>query len=78
MVEKRELMEVFVYKTNVINESIGKKLMNELKKQLELFRVTLDLEDCDKVLRIEAVVINSENVEAIALQNGVSCQELTW
>jgi hypothetical protein len=45
---------IFVFKTSLKNRKQAKNLMNELKVNLKITRCNFDLEDCDKILRIEA------------------------
>lgn len=44
---------VEVFKTNVINKRAAKIIMDEIGFQQPEYKCNFDLEDCDKVLRIE-------------------------
>lgn len=71
-------MEVYVFKTDVPTPTIGEQLITEILKLLPVRKVTIDLEDIDKVLRLEGQVASMDNVTDIAQKMGVECQELTW
>jgi hypothetical protein len=69
-------MEVFVFKTKVTS----KKKVSQVAPLLNSFRAirhwNFDLEDCDKILRVEASGLNPASVERLLLTAGFSCQEL--
>ncbi|WP_020531961.1 hypothetical protein [Flexithrix dorotheae] len=47
-------MVVEIYKTNVTKEETAKKILIDFRKQFPDYNVNFDLEDCDKILRIES------------------------
>ncbi|MBS1635792.1 MAG: hypothetical protein JST26_07695 [Bacteroidetes bacterium] len=44
---------VEIFKTNVTKRSQARTLVRELKKTFPAFRINFDLEDCDRILRVE-------------------------
>ncbi|HTD41124.1 MAG TPA: hypothetical protein VK671_10925 [Mucilaginibacter sp.] len=71
-------MEVLVFKTNVTS----KKKVSEISSLLTSFPAiqqwNFDLEDCDKVLRIEASGLHPGTVESLLHTAGFNCQELDY
>ncbi len=45
---------VEVFKTNVYEEKDAVQLVNQLQKASANYKVNFDLDDCDKILRIES------------------------
>jgi len=66
-------MEVFVFKTNIKYKYQIKELKNELDK---LGKWNFDLEDCDKILRIESCYNITFRVIKIFYTNNLQCEEL--
>lgn len=46
-------MEIEVFKTDVDDESKAKKILDEIRRKLPGSNPSIDLDDCDNVLRIE-------------------------
>lgn len=69
-------MEVLVFKTNVRY----KKHINEVADQLDQFtdinRWNFDLQDKDKILRVEAADLSPQVIENTLRQAGYYCKEL--
>lgn len=66
-------MEVFVFKTNIKN----KKQIKELKNQLDdCGKWNFDLDDCDKILRVEGSKIIAITIIKILHTRGYECEEL--
>lgn len=42
-----------IYKTNVDNRSKARKLLDEIRRKLPESEPSIDLDDCDNVLRVE-------------------------
>lgn len=70
------LVVVEVFKTNVKRERDANMLSCLLVEKYPEIKVSFDLEDCDKVLRIEGVDIDAKYVIALMLSNGFYCCEL--
>jgi hypothetical protein len=67
---------VEVFKTNVRHKKQAKTLLNVLSKQYPLFRINFDLEDCDKILRVEGKNIPQEKISKLVMANGYQCNVL--
>lgn len=66
---------VEVFKTNVEDKIIADKITAELQM---LFggNVNFDLDDCDKILRIENEVILTEKISEVLICKGYTCEVL--
>lgn len=53
---------VSVFKTDVSTETEAKSIINMLKSQTIECEINFDLEDCDKILRIEGESINEQQI----------------
>jgi ethanolamine utilization protein EutQ (cupin superfamily) len=65
---------VQVYRTNVTTEDQLWRVAPALDEVSGMLRWTLDLDDCDKVLRIEGNV--KANISALLKDRGFECEEL--
>lgn len=67
---------VEVFKTNIEREHTAAKIKLEL---LELFpgcKINFDLDDCDRILRIESAVEIGKEIECAVIKKGFQCEEL--
>ena len=71
-----EMQTVEVFKTNVKQKRHAKRLLNILSQQFPLCRINFDLEDCDKILRIEGNNIRHEKITALVTGHGYQCDIL--
>lgn len=72
----QQLVEVF--KTNVERETQAAKLLAALVDYFPAYKINFDLEDCDKILRVEShngAIDNSRIIEAIG-DFGYAIEEL--
>lgn len=67
---------VEIFKTNISNLAQTQQAIQLLKLQFPLAQITFDLEDCDRILRIENETINPNNVINALTQLGFYCQVL--
>jgi hypothetical protein len=65
-----------VFKTNVQRTNQAKQIITLLNEHLPNSRINFDLEDCDKVLRIDSPRIINADVITMLRQNGFLCEEL--
>ena len=65
-----------VFKTNVQRTNQAKRIITILHEHLPNSRINFDLEDCDKVLRIDSPRIINADVITMLEQNGFLCEEL--
>jgi hypothetical protein len=68
-----ELHMVEVFRTNVRHKRKAKMLLNILSEQFPLLHINFDLEDCDKILRVEGSNIRQESISELIAQNGYEC-----
>jgi hypothetical protein len=71
-----EMVEVF--KTNVRRPKQARILEGALTSQFPLIKINFDLEDCDKVLRVEGKKFAPEKVIELLHSNGYFCQVLEY
>ena len=65
-----------VFKTNVQRLHQAKKIIGLLHEHLPDSKINFDLEDCDKVLRIDSPeIIHAEIINTLQ-NNGFFCEEL--
>ena len=69
-------MVVEVFKTNVEEVRLSELLIQQLLNHFPDSRVNFDMEDCDKILRIEAEAIIPEKIIEVLNANGYSCEVL--
>jgi hypothetical protein len=51
-----------VFKTNVQKEKDTNYIIAIFKRHFPLYKVNFDLEDCDKILRVEAAQLEPKNI----------------
>ena len=69
-------MQIEVFKTNVKSKKNADKVVSLIKRRLPVGKVNFDLEDCDKILRIEAKEIQVQPILNLLLDLGFSCSPL--
>ncbi len=75
-VSKSLQLMVEVFKTNVEHATQAAKLVALLLQHFPDSRVNFDLEDCDRILRIEGQHFIAEKVQLLVNGHGFSCQVL--
>jgi len=70
------LMMVEVFKTNVFQEHEAQMLRAQLIGYFPGYRVSFDLEDCDKVLRVEGPFVDSCLIIELVSSNAYHCAVL--
>ena len=70
------LMDILIFKTNLENIKHVRKLYPLLKTIQGILKWNIDLEDCDKILRVEVVSTSPRTIEAALQQSGFYCREL--
>ena len=68
---------VEVFKTNVSNTEQSLRLQQCLLIMFPNCRIDFDLEDCDRVLRVEGENFAATNVMLVMKEQGFVCEELT-
>ncbi|WP_239452946.1 hypothetical protein [Flavobacterium tistrianum] len=69
-------MVVEIFKTNVQKESDRDYVMTVMQNQFPDYKINFDLEDCDKILRIEGVDLEYDNVVNHVSSLGYTCIRL--
>nr|WP_294790145.1 hypothetical protein [uncultured Mucilaginibacter sp.] len=69
-------MIVEVFKTNVAEVELSELLIQQLEDQFPDSLINFDMEDCDKILRVEASIVAPEKIIQILNSNGYSCEVL--
>ncbi|HVG15398.1 MAG TPA: hypothetical protein VM935_10575 [Chitinophagaceae bacterium] len=64
---------VEVFKTNVPDEVPAKELVTQLLSIFPKHRINFDLQDCDKILRVEGASIEETQIMNVVKSNGYSC-----
>ena len=67
---------VEVFKTDVDDIELSNKLIRELLEHFPDTLINFDMDDCDKVLRVEGEVIDIEKIIEILNENGYCCEVL--
>ncbi len=67
---------VHVFKTNVREREQADLLCNLVQSEITVQRVNFDLEDCDKIFRVESSENIDHQVIALLRLHGFVCEEL--
>ena len=65
-----------VFKTNVQEFSEAQKLVALLLRHFPNSKINFDLDDCDKVLRVEGQNLRIEKVMTLVTEKGFQCKVL--
>jgi hypothetical protein len=69
-------MIVEVFKTNVNEIETSEQLIQQVLNHYPHSRVNFDMEDCDRILRVEADMVVPEKIIEILTANGYLCEVL--
>jgi hypothetical protein len=67
---------VEVFKTNVDRSELANQLISRLRVHFPFSRINFDLEDCDKILRIEAHQVCIDTIIDLLKTSGFECEAL--
>jgi hypothetical protein len=67
---------VQVFKTNVNDPSQANMLCELVQTEVTVHRANFDLEDCDKIFRVESTANIDEKIVALLHLHGFMCEEL--
>jgi hypothetical protein len=67
---------VEVFKTNVADEAPAKELVSRLLTIFPTHRINFDLQDCDKILRVEGAKIEGARIMNVIKSHGYFCDFL--
>jgi hypothetical protein len=65
-----------IFKTNVDGIKNAEKILLMLQGRLPDCSITFDLEDCDRILRVEGSSLKSEMIEEMVVKAGFECSIL--
>jgi hypothetical protein len=65
-----------LFKTNVNDVNAKECLIRLLEPLFPNCRITIDMHDCDKVLRLEGLIVQPETVKQLVREEGFHCSEL--
>ena len=68
---------VEVFKTNLQQHELAEQLACTLRGRLGFCKINFDLEDCDKILRVEGKQICVNSIIEILNTRGLDCELLT-
>lgn len=71
-------MEILVFKTNVTSKKKVSRIAPLLTSFPTIQQWNFDLDDCDKVLRIEATELHPRSVESLLHTAGFNCIEMDY
>lgn len=67
---------VVIFKTDVWEGNRAVYLIAKLKARFPACRINFDLDDCDRVLRIEGEQLQVDSIRALLDEEGCCCEEL--
>lgn len=67
---------VEVFKTNVQEIHHAEILLKNLSEHFPSFKINFDLDDCDKILRVEGTNINPHEIIELIKSIGYECEVL--
>jgi hypothetical protein len=67
---------VEVYKTNVQKKKEATALIKTLSEKFPKCIINFDMEDCDKILRVEGSEMRSDSIIHLLKSNGFHCEVL--
>ena len=67
---------VEVFKTNVQEVAHSIKMIDKLLEHFPVSKINFDLEDCDKILRVEGEHVLPEKIIEVLKSNGYNCRVL--
>ena len=67
---------VEVFKTNVQHKELAEQLVSVLHGRFDFCKINFDLDDCDKILRVEGKQIFVEAIIEILNTHGLQCEVL--
>ncbi len=69
-------MDLFIFRTNIPNKMEFLRIKHSLSENYPVLGCTIDLEDCDKVLRVECENIPIATIVQEVARQGFLCEEL--
>ncbi|GAB1405816.1 hypothetical protein MASR1M74_29980 [Lentimicrobium sp.] len=72
----KDNFRISVFKTNVSSDADAKIVFNQIQLTYPTVRINFDLEDCDKILRLEGQNYQEDDIVSILNKLGFGCEEL--
>ena len=69
-------MEIEVFKTNIKKKNDARQIIQKLNSLFPELKVNFDLDDCDKILRVEGGNISVDQITYFICQIGFQCNPL--
>jgi hypothetical protein len=73
---EQQLKMIEVFKTNVQQSTDAVRLVQVLKQHFPSSRINFDLDDCDRILRVEGEDVDIEQIMGLVKGNGFRCSVL--
>lgn len=73
---KNQKNVIAVFATSVTQKRISKVIANEIRLLDSVKSCNFDLEDCDKILRVESELEITKAVKELVISKGFKCVEL--
>lgn len=67
---------VEIFKTSIEKQKHAIMILQVLSQQFPLFKMNFDLDDCDRILRVEGINIAPEKIIEVLNSSGYHCQLL--
>jgi hypothetical protein len=64
---------VEIFKTDIQSEQVAAEILNSLQSAFPNYKMNFDLDDSDKILRIESTTIDVEAVKVVLHEISVEC-----
>jgi len=74
--QKKNAVTLLIFKTNIGSKKQVAKVAKLLNDEDEILRWNIDLQDIDRVLRIEAINVGKHKIISIIENAGFFCEEL--
>ena len=71
-------MDVLVFRTDLDSRKMVTVAQTALTKLAGIRRATVDMEDCDNVLRIESIGVDPDFISQYLSQLNIYCEELDY
>lgn len=71
--QERNERKVEIFRTNILDPGQAEHIVATLRHSFPEWRVNVDLDDCDKILRVEGLEIVSPEVENLVRKLGYDC-----
>jgi hypothetical protein len=67
---------VEIFKTDVSKKTTAKNILSTLRKEFPHLKINFDLDDCDKILRVEGKIISIDKIISLMEKQQYLCELL--